>query len=146
MYSFFFKAHAMGNNGDAKQEMLTNKVLTKWVVGIGVISLIIWSVLIALIMGTTLEIDFGLVGFTIIWVSFVSTMACMCGLIEAKTQHLISNTKMIYALIENVLDEKEMDESFFALFHFVTLHVHLSNRNANGQPRVSSQFEIEKIN
>ena len=68
----------MGNNGDAKQEMLTNKVLTKWVIGIGVISLIIWSVLITLIMRTTLEIDFGLVGFTIIWVSFVSTMACMC--------------------------------------------------------------------
>ena len=103
----------MGSNGDAKQEMLTSKVLTKWVVGIGVISLIIWSVLIALIMRNKLEIDFGVVGFTFIWMSFVSTMACMCGLIEAKTQHLISNTKMIYALIENVLDEKEMDESSY---------------------------------
>ena len=88
-------------------------VLTKWVVGIGVISLIIWSVLIALILRNKLEIDFGVVGFTFIWMSFVSTMACMCGLIEAKTQHLISNTKMIYALIENVLDEKEVDESCY---------------------------------
>ena len=103
----------MGSNGDAKQEMLTNKALTKWVVGIGVISLIIWSVVIVLILRYKLEIDFGVVGFTFIWMSFVSTMACMCGLIEAKTQHLISNTKMIYALIENVLDEKEMDESSY---------------------------------
>ena len=68
----------MGSNGDAKQEMLTNKVLTKWVVGIGVISLIIWSVLIALILRNKLDIDFGVVGFTFIWMSFVSTMACMC--------------------------------------------------------------------